>query len=75
MSSGRAFAVRTACTFSGVPEREDDEEGREGRVMVERQRKVEEGGRGDRGGGGREEGGETEASHYWPMYQHSVLLL
>ena len=43
--------------------------------MVERQRKVEEGGRGDRGGGGREEGGETEASHYWPMYQHSVLLL
>lgn len=32
--------------------------------MVERQRKVEEGGRGDRGGGGREEGGGTEASHY-----------
>ena len=43
--------------------------------MVERQRKVEEGGTGDRGGGGREEGGGTEVSHYWPMYQHSVLLL
>ena len=54
ISSGRAFAVRTACTFSGVPEREDmmrEEGGWWGR----------EGGQGngretEKGGGGREGG-------------------
>ena len=67
ISSGRAFAVRTACTFSGVPERkgmvEREEKGgevkeREGERERERERRGK-----DRG-----EGEVVEASitsHYW----------
>ena len=67
ISSGRAFAVRTACTFSGVPEKKG---------MVERGKKE---GRGrDRGDGGRRGGGRDRGKYYKSLlaiYQHSVLLL